>query len=219
VQQERDRAEHSALGENEVTGGTAFCFDLDGTVTTAEVLPIIASEVGLTEEIKFLTDMTIKGQIPFEMSFRLRCALLSRIDVATVAEIVATVPVAHELSRFLEKNSERCFIITGNLDVWVCRLIEQIGCQFHSSKAEVLANGQLGRVTKILRKSDAIRHVRSRFERIVCIGEGYNDLPMFEEADIGVAYAGVHHPARELIDISDYVAGNAEALCRLLRTL
>jgi phosphoserine phosphatase len=202
-----------------MSGGTAFCFDLDGTVTKAEVLPIIASEVGLSEEIRFLTDMTIKGQVPFEMSFRLRCALLSRIAVSEVADIVSKVPVEEETVRFLASNSRRSFIVTGNLDVWVKKLIDQIGCGFFSSQAEVLPNGTLGRLTKILRKSEAVRLIRSRFDRVVCIGEGFNDLPMFEEADIGIAYAGVHPPARELIDNSDYVTGNAGALCRLLGTL
>ena len=54
---------------------TAFCFDLDGVVTSQELLPLIAEELGYYEEIKALTDATIKGIIPFESSFRLRCRI------------------------------------------------------------------------------------------------------------------------------------------------
>jgi phosphoserine phosphatase len=55
---------------------TFFCFDLDGTMTRREILPAIASEVGLSEEIALLTSLTMRGLVPFESSFRLRCRIL-----------------------------------------------------------------------------------------------------------------------------------------------
>jgi phosphoserine phosphatase len=198
---------------------TAYGFDLDGTVTRKEVLPIIASELGLAEEIGFLTQMTIKGQIPFEMSFRLRCRLLAEIEVDTVAKIVEQVPVDTAIAKFLSDHRERCYLVTGNLDVWVERLAATLGCYVYCSTAQIRPDGRLGQLTHVLRKSAAIRDLRTRYDRVVCIGEGYNDLPMFEEADIGVAYGGVHPPAREVIENSHYVIGNGDALCRLLSTL
>lgn len=198
---------------------TAYCFDLDGTVTRREVLPIIAAEVGLAEEIGLLTEMTIRGQIPFEMSFRLRCRLLAEIPVATVARIVAAVPVDNFIVRFIQSRPEECFIVTGNLDVWVAQLVASFGCGLYSSRASIRADGKLGPLTSVLRKSAALHDLRSRFHRLVSIGEGYNDLPMFEEADVGVAYGGVHPPAREVIDIADYAVIGSQPLCRLLNTL
>jgi len=198
---------------------TAFCFDLDGTVTRLEVLPIIAAELGLAEEIGLLTEMTIRGQIPFEMSFRLRCRLLADIPVDTVAEIVSAVPLDPAIAAFIRERRQQCYVVTGNLDVWVSRLVAGLGCGCFSSTAETRPDGRLGPLTGVLRKSVAVRELRSHYDRVVTIGEGCNDLPMFEEADIGVAYAGVHSPARELIDNSNYVVGNGTALCRLLNTL
>jgi HAD superfamily phosphoserine phosphatase-like hydrolase len=198
---------------------TAFCFDLDGTVTRQEVLPVIAAELGLAEEIGFLTEMTIRGQIPFEMSFRLRCRLLAEIAVETVAQIVAQVPVEERIAEFIQGNRRRCYVVTGNLNVWVARLVERLGCGMYSSTAETRADGRLGTLTQVLRKGTAVRELRHHYDRVVCIGEGFNDLPMFEEADIGVAYGGVHPPAREVIDNAHYVVGRGDALCRLLNTL
>ena len=202
-----------------MNANTAYCFDLDGTVTQREVLPIIAAEIGLAEEIGFLTQMTIRGQIPFEMSFRLRCLLLADIEVDAVAQIVETVPFDEEIADFIRDHREQCYVVTGNLDVWVSRLVRRLGCRFYSSTAETRANGKLGPLTGILRKSTAIRDLRSQYGRVVCVGEGFNDLPMFEEADIGVAYGGVHPPAREVIENSDYVIGKGDTLCKLLHTL
>ena len=184
---------------------TAYCFDLDGTVTRDELLPVIASEVGLAEEIGFLTRLTIQGQIPFEMSFRLRCRLLSEIPVATVAKIVDQVPLDEEIAGFIRNDPERCFIITGNLDVWIEKIAAKLGCGVFSSTAERRADGRLGPLKNILRKSHAIRELRSKFDRLVCIGEGFNDVPMFEEADVRIAYGGViprHKPWLKYLIIS-----------------
>lgn len=198
---------------------TAFCFDLDGTVTRLEVLPVIAAELGLAEEIGLLTQMTIRGQIPFEMSFRLRCRLLAEIEVDTVAGIVEQVPLEASIANFIRDHREQCYVVTGNLDVWVRRLAASLGCGMYSSKAEMRADGRLGALTQVLRKSAAVRDLRGQYERVVCIGEGFNDLPMFEESDIGVAYGGVHAPAREVIDNAAYLVNHGETLCRLLNTL
>ena len=46
-----------------------FLFDLDGTVTSAETLPIIANHFNCLEEIGELTKRTVQGNIPFVESF------------------------------------------------------------------------------------------------------------------------------------------------------
>jgi hypothetical protein len=42
---------------------------------------------------------------------------------------------------------------------------------------------------------------------------------MFEAADVGVAFGGVHPPVVEVVEQSNYVVYGGEALCRLLNTL
>jgi HAD superfamily phosphoserine phosphatase-like hydrolase len=192
---------------------------LDGTITKQEVLPVIAAELGISEEIGFLTQMTIRGQIPFEMSFRLRCRLLSELPVELVSDVVNAVPIDEPIVRFIQSKPDKCFVITGNLNVWVDKLAARIGCKLFSSSAKIKPDGRLGELTSILRKSAPIKSLKDEFERIVVIGEGFNDLPMFEEADIGVAYGGVHRPATEVIENSHYIVQTGESLCRLLNTL
>lgn len=60
---------------------TAYCFDLDGTLTRQELLPLIATSVGLDDEISVLTQATIAGILPFEKSFKLRVRLLKDAKV------------------------------------------------------------------------------------------------------------------------------------------
>jgi phosphoserine phosphatase len=197
---------------------TAFCFDLDGTVTRSELLPIIAEEVDLVEEIGLLTEATIKGILPFEKSFRLRCRLLSSVPVSVVNDAVRKVELDHGLIDFIAENSERCFVVTGNLDVWIAPLLERVPCAFFSSRAEV-ENDTLGRVTHVLDKSEAIRELRADFDTIVAVGEGMNDVPMFEHADVGIAHGAIHEPSETLRRLSDYWTVGGSGLCRLLSSL
>ena len=43
-----------------------YAFDLDGTVTCQETLPLLAKELGLYEEMKLLTNLTMNGDIKFD---------------------------------------------------------------------------------------------------------------------------------------------------------
>ncbi|MCI7267456.1 MAG: hypothetical protein MR545_09585 [Veillonellaceae bacterium] len=44
---------------------TKFIFDLDGTVTREETLPLIAKHFSVEEEIMELTRNTVDGRVPF----------------------------------------------------------------------------------------------------------------------------------------------------------
>ncbi|MFC1659288.1 HAD-IB family phosphatase [Pseudomonadota bacterium] len=116
---------------------TAFCFDLDGTVTKEEILPILSKEIGLYQEIEALTEATLKGVIPFETSFKLRCRILSEIPINRVQEIISKVVLNDKIVEFIKKNKNNCYIITGNLDIWINKLADKIGSAIYSSKASL----------------------------------------------------------------------------------
>lgn len=195
-----------------------FCFDLDGTVTKAEILPLIASEVGLYEEISALTEATIKGIIPFRQSFLLRCKLLSDASVSAVSEAVKNVSLHESILGFIQNNRDHCCVITGNLDAWIQPLMERIGCQYFSSVASC-HDDKLIHVDHVLDKGDVVRELKKSYDTIVAIGDGMGDVPMFECADIGIAFGGAHNPVESLIQYSDYLIYEETSLCRLLTTL
>jgi phosphoserine phosphatase len=197
----------------------AFCFDLDGTVTDQEILPLISREAGLYEEINLLTKITLEGLIPFQNSFKLRVKLLSMVPIEKVVSIVNTVKINQDIRQFIQENSSDCYIVTGNLDVWVGKLIEEnIGCNYYSSIAEV-EDGNLIGIKKILDKSDAIKELRAKYSKIITIGDSMNDCPMFQNATIGISYGGTHKPVQSLVELSNYVVNDAKSLVRLLNNL
>lgn len=197
---------------------TAFGFDLDGTVTQEEILPRIAGVLGLEREMEVLTDLTLNGIIDFEDSFRLRCHILMSVPLSEVREVIANVELNRSIAEFIRSHRQQCFIISGNLDCWISPLLDTLKCGFFSSKGLIDGDRLVG-VAEVLSKGEAIRQLRRHFERVVVIGESVNDISMFEAADTGIAYGGVHNPVADLIQVADFVTYDSEALCRLLRTL
>lgn len=197
-----------------------LCFDLDGTLTRRELLPLIANEVGLEHEFEVLTKLTVDGVISFEESLRLRFAILKNIPVDTVQNIICQAELFSKVTTFIRKNHDRCFVITGNLDVWIRPLMDKLGCRFFSSKVTVEDN-RLQSLDYILNKSTAINTLRRDYpeHQIMVFGDGLNDYPMFEVADKAIAIGLTHRPSRVLISKSNYVVYEEETLCRLLNTL
>ena len=98
---------------------TRFVFDLDGTLTEVETLPLIAETFKIGQEIAKLTEETIAGTIPFMESFIDRVNLLSSIDPTQISELLEQVPVNEELLAFIHEHQKSSAIATGNLFEWV----------------------------------------------------------------------------------------------------
>ncbi|MCZ1264083.1 HAD-IB family phosphatase [Paenibacillus marchantiae] len=192
-----------------------FLFDLDGTITKKELLPIISKELGLYEEIKKLTEDTIKGLIPFHESFLKRVDLLKSIPVKVVQDIVLSAPLNKKIVEFINENKEQCNIVTGNLDVWVGPLCQQLGVKSFTSRAEV-EKGKIVRVLEVLEKRQVAKKIPGEF---VAVGEGNNDAEMIREATIGLAYGGVHAPAKSVLAYATHAIYQEDQLCRFLRQL
>lgn len=68
-----------------------FLFDLDSTITKQEILPTIAEDVGIYDEMRALTEKAMSGENPFKQSFLQRVELLKRTPVTRVQDIVANI--------------------------------------------------------------------------------------------------------------------------------
>ena len=194
-----------------------FAFDLDGTITTREILPVLAQELGLEREMALLTRLTLDGTLDFATSFRLRFAVLRSIPVKRVQEIVAEIPLNPHIVEFIQKRKDDCVILSGNLDRWVAPLVDKLGCRAYLSTS-CLKDGLLC-LESILDKGEAVRELMRSGRKVTAIGESANDLPMFKLADVRVAFAGVHKPLPEILRLADYVSKGGEDLCDWLEKL
>lgn len=194
---------------------TAFCFDFDGTLTRRELLPLIAAEVGLYEEIMALTQATIQGVLPFESSFKLRCKLLADVPVSRVQDIAARVPLFEGIAAFIRSRPEDCFIVTGNLDVWIEKAARKVCPNVFASRA-LIEQDRLIAPESVLDKSTAVAKIRESHDEIIAIGDGLGDVAMMEAADLAIAFGGLHSPVETLVQISDVVCPSEESLLNVL---
>jgi phosphoserine phosphatase len=197
---------------------TAYCFDLDGTLTKAEILPLIGRQLGLYDQLLELTNATLQGLVPFETSFRQRCDILRRVPISAVYEIISSIELYDEIINFISSNRDNSYVVTGNLDVWIEPLKRRIPCKFISSRANYSGDELLG-VEHVISKGDEIKILRQDYQNIVSVGDGMGDLEMLENSDVAIAFGGTHAPVASLLKIADVITYDEEDLCYILKTL
>lgn len=194
-----------------------FAFDLDGTITASEMLPVIARHAGCERELAELTRRTLNGAIGFEESFRTRFAMLRHIALPLVHKTVAQIPLDPHIAQFIAARRSECVIVTGNLDLWIMPILKRLGCRYFASRGAVIKDEAV--LLSVLDKGAAARQLRREKFEIVAIGESTNDVPLFREASMGIAFAGVHPPVPEIRKRARFCVRDGASLCRLLKTL
>ncbi len=196
-----------------------FLFDLDSTITKKEILPEIAGRVQMSEQMKELTERAMRGEIPFLQSFSERVDLLKEIPIPVVRDIISQIPLNEKLVEFIKENSESCYVVTGNLDVWICDLMEKIGLKDHyycsKARTDETGNVLLG-IDEIIDKGITVQNFPHPF---VAIGDGNNDAEMVGLADVGIGFGGVRPIATALLNNASHAVYTEEKLCQLLRQL
>lgn len=194
-----------------------FLFDLDSTVTKEEILSTISKRLGIFEQMSLLTESTMKGEIPFKQSFLQRVELLKGIPVSDVCQLVSEIQLNEKVVDFIQNNKERCYIVTGNLDVWIQGLIEKIGMESHTFCSNALVkDDHLQDVISIVDKNAVVSQMILPF---VAIGDGNNDAEMIEAAEIGIGYGGVRDIAPSVLDCTSHAVYSEERLVEFLQRL
>lgn len=197
---------------------TKFIFDLDGTVTKQETLPLISKHFNIQDEIDNLTMETVKGNVPFIESFIRRVYILGKLPVNEVSNLLEGVELYPKVVKFISEHKDNCVIATGNLDCWINKLAQKVGCCFYCSDG-IIENNKVKKLTKILKKENLVMRYQSEVEKVVFIGDGNNDVEAMRIADVSIASGLTHTPANSVLSIANYLVLNEEALCRQLNQL
>lgn len=196
-------------------GDLIYLFDLDSTVTKQEILPTIAKKIGIYDEMRSITESTMRGELPFKQSFLKRVGLLKNIHVQDVADMIAEIPCENGIVQFMREHMESCFVVTGNLDVWIDGLMKKIGMDGHvfCSKAIVDDEGFISKVLSVVDKGAVIKQMVTPF---VAVGDGNNDAEMIEAAVVGIGYGAVRDVSDAVLASASHVVYSEECLIRLL---
>lgn len=196
-------------------GSTVFLFDFDGTITSVELLPLIAETFGVDEDIAALTRDTMAGRVPFDSSFRTRVGILGSLPPDEVAAVVESAPAFPRVLDWIVDHRDRCWVVTGNLDCWVDRWMRRHGLNYFASTARV--EGGRTSVERILYKETVLERFRGR--RTVAVGDGANDAQLIADADVGIGAALLHDPPPVVLEVADWLVMEEAPLCRTLSRL
>ncbi|WP_250278282.1 HAD-IB family phosphatase [[Clostridium] colinum] len=194
-----------------------FIFDLDSTITKQEILPIIANEIGIYEQIQILTEKAMKGEENFEENFINRINMLKSVPIPIINKIVENIKLNEYIEKFILENKEKCFIVTSNLDIIIKPILKRLNMEknYFSSKA-IVKNDKIYKITNIINKKNVVENFNFKF---VAIGDGDNDIEMLKIANVGIAFGGCRSLSDKIIASADYVFYDDKEVYNFLNSL
>jgi Cu+-exporting ATPase len=100
-------------------------------------------------------------------------------------------PGAAEVVRQLQRSGLKCFLLTGDNALTAASIAKQAGIPPGNVFAEVRPE----------QKAEFVRKLQSQGEHVAFVGDGINDAPALEQADLGIAVGRASDVAREAADI------------------
>jgi phosphoserine phosphatase len=175
--------------------------DMDSTMITIECIDELADYAGIKPQIAEVTERAMRGELDFEAALDARVALLKGLEEAAIdrchAERVKLMPGAQALIRTMKAHGARTVLVSGGFTVFADKVAEAIGFDRAISNRLGLAGGTLdGTVARPIVGSATKREtlIAERESlglapaQTLAVGDGANDIPMIEEAGLGVAY-------------------------------
>ena len=175
-------------------------FDFDSTLMDGETIEIIASEIGLQNEVAQITKKAMEGEIDFFDSLVYRVSLLKGIKKSRVDEICTNLPYmtgAAETISELKKMGYKIVCFSGGFEnaTEPAKDILRYDASFSNILHEIdgLLTGQAGGPMmysdskgQMLKKLQAIFNIKQ--ENTIAVGDGANDLSMFKYAGTKIAF-------------------------------
>lgn len=175
-------------------------FDFDSTLMDGETIEIIASEIGLQEQVAQITKRAMEGELDFFDSLTYRVSLLKGISEKRVNEICHSLPYmpgAKETITALKNKGYIVVCFSGGFKNATEYAKDILGYDADFSNIlhtkDGILTGQVGGEMmfsdskgQMLQKLQSILKVTP--ENTITVGDGANDLSMFKYAKTRVAF-------------------------------
>ncbi|MCC6195431.1 MAG: phosphoserine phosphatase SerB [Burkholderiales bacterium] len=190
--------------------------DMDSTLITIECIDEIAHFKGIKPEVAAITASAMRGEIDFAQSLTRRVALLAGLPVADLAAVyderLRISPGAARMLAGFKAVGAVTVLVSGGFTFFTERLRARLGLDVTLANTfEVRDDRLTGRVEGAIvdaeAKAAAVRDLKARHRGLaVALGDGANDLPMFREAEVSIAYRAkpvVRAAATHALDFCD----------------
>ena len=175
--------------------------DMDSTLITIECIDEIADLHGIKPQIAAITDLAMRGDIDFRESLTRRVGLLAGLPVEALervySERIRLTPGVQIMLDTFKAQGAKTLLVSGGFTFFTERLRASTGIDFAIANELEIVDGRLtgrivGDIVDAQTKARTFRRIGDRHRGVegitVAIGDGANDLPMLEQADISIAY-------------------------------
>jgi phosphoserine phosphatase len=192
--------------------------DVDSTLIQDEVIELLADFAGTRDQVALVTESAMRGEIDFEESLRSRVATLAGLDESIIEKTIGEVRLslgARELIAAVHAAGGRVGAVSGGFEQILAPLAKQLNLDYYRANVLEIVDGKLtgGLIGKIIdrkAKAEALIEWAKDFgenpDWCAAIGDGANDLDMFEVAGLSFAYnakPAVRERADVIIDEPD----------------
>ena len=178
-----------------------ICFDMESTLIQAECIDELARRHGVYDQVAAITERAMRGEIDFKESFTERVALLKGLDISVMRDIAEHLPITEGTDRLmsvLKTCGYKIAILSGGFTFFGEYLQRKYGIDYvYANELEVGEDGKLtgryvGEVVDGRRKADLLKLIAQtehvNIAQTIAVGDGANDLPMLNEAGLGIAF-------------------------------
>ncbi|HEL9634933.1 TPA: phosphoserine phosphatase SerB [Streptococcus suis] len=174
--------------------------DVDSTLIMEEGIDLLGEEAGVGEQVADITERAMRGELDFEEALRERVALLKGLPVSVFDRIMEKIhftPGAAELVAELKARGFKVAVVSGGFHETVDRLAERLELDYvRANRLEVVDGFLTGQVLGDIVTKDTKKACLEAWaaenglalSQTIAMGDGANDLPMIQEAGIGVAF-------------------------------
>jgi phosphoserine phosphatase serB len=175
-------------------------FDFDSTLMDGETIDFLATAKGVEDEVGKITAKAMAGELDFFESLTRRVSLLKGLELAKVDEICSNLPLmpgAADLIAHLKSKDIKVVVFSGGFHSGTDRAQEKL--KFDASFANILhhKDGILtglvgGEMMFGFSKGAMLANLQKMLgiskEQTMSVGDGANDLSMFEHSNLKIAF-------------------------------